>query len=103
MDGRSYRLLGFDPETYFGGCEQERQRGDAATARLKEVIGDPTRPNGTGMGAECARLFVNGEDIAPALAPHRVPYTATNSKTSWAAVTATRAEAGGEDRHGLPC
>jgi hypothetical protein len=39
LNGRSYRLLGFDtPETYFAKCELERQRGEAARAQLKELI-----------------------------------------------------------------
>jgi hypothetical protein len=62
-DGRSYRLEGYDTaETYFAKCEQERQPGEAATARHKELIATAeTRlePNGKDCkwGRECARLF----------------------------------------------
>jgi endonuclease YncB( thermonuclease family) len=91
LDGRSYRLLGFDtPETYFARCEQERQRGDAATARLKELIASAeTRlePNGTGCkyGRECARLFVNGEDVSEVLVRegHARPYRGRGRRADW--------------------
>ena len=60
LDGRSYRLLGFDtPETYFARCDQERQRGAAAMARLKELIATgETRLEPNGDRAQVrARVF----------------------------------------------
>lgn len=39
VDGQRYRLVGYDtPETYRAQCESERERGDAATARLRALV-----------------------------------------------------------------
>jgi micrococcal nuclease len=91
LDGRSYRLLGFDtPETYFANCEQERQRGEAATARLRALIATAAtrlEPNGRDCkwGRECARLFVNGEDVRDVLIREGLarPYSGRGPKTAW--------------------
>lgn len=69
-----YRLLGFDtPETRFAQCESERDLGNQATRRLKQLIA-------TGSEAVLhiearrdrydrflARLEVNGQDVGPVL------------------------------------
>lgn len=39
LDGKNYRLLGFDtPETYFAKCQAEYDAGIAAGKRLQEII-----------------------------------------------------------------
>ena len=39
VDGQRYRLVGYDtPETYRAQCESERERGEAATARLRALV-----------------------------------------------------------------
>jgi micrococcal nuclease len=91
LDGRSYRLLGYDtPETYFAKCERERQRGEAATARLRAIIATGStrlEPNGKGCkwGRECARLFVNGEDVRSVMIRegHARPYAGRGPKADW--------------------
>lgn len=65
-----FRLLGFDtPETYYAKCAAEKARGNAATARLRELIagGDvqiaPTRKKDK-YGRGLATLYVGGRDVA---------------------------------------
>jgi micrococcal nuclease len=91
LNGHSYRLLGFDtPETYFAKCETERQRGEAARARLKELIATrKTRlePNEKDCkwNRECARLFVDGEDVGAIMIRegHALPYAGRGPRTDW--------------------
>lgn len=72
--GQSIRLLGFDtPETYYADCPAEKARGDAATARLRELVRragslqlflrDERDRYGRGLG----RLFVDGQDVGDLL------------------------------------
>lgn len=50
--GLSIRLTGFDtPETYYADCAAEKARGDAATARLRQLI----------RGATTLQLFLRDE------------------------------------------
>ena len=70
LDGKRYRLLGFDaPETFWAKCANERQRGRAATERLRRLIEtreatlEPTGRN-CKWRRECAYLFVGGQDVA---------------------------------------
>ena len=83
MDGKRYRLLGFDsPETFFAKCEREREAGYAAAARLKELIEstdarlEPTGRN-CKWGRGCAYLLLNGEDAGDVMIRegHGAPYT----------------------------
>jgi micrococcal nuclease len=90
-DGRSYRLLGFDtPETVFAKCEEERELGEAATARLRALIATAAarlEPSGRDCkwGRECARLFVDGEDVGEVLIREGLarPYSGRGRKTDW--------------------
>jgi micrococcal nuclease len=91
LDGRSYRLVGFDtPETVFAKCERERQHGEAATDRLRALIATAeTRLEASGRdckwGRECARLFVNGEDVREVMIREGLarPYGGRGPKTDW--------------------
>jgi micrococcal nuclease len=91
LDGRAYRLLGYDtPETFFARCEQERQRGESATARLRELLATTEmRLESTGKGCkwgrECARLFVNGGDVRDVMIRqgHGRPYNGPGPRTDW--------------------
>ena len=83
MDGKRYRLLGFDsPETFFAKCGREREAGSAAAARLKELIEttdarlEPTGRN-CKWGRGCAYLLLNGEDAGDVMIRegHGAPYT----------------------------
>jgi micrococcal nuclease len=88
VDGRSYRLIGYDtPETYFANCENERRLGEAATARLRALIATEARlePNGQDCkwGRECARLF--GEDVRDVMLREGLarPYAGRGPRTDW--------------------
>jgi endonuclease YncB( thermonuclease family) len=91
MDGKRYRLLGFDtPETYWAKSERERQRGDAATARLKDLLSrHPARLVPTGKSCryrrECAHLYIGGEDVARIMIRegHAVPYGGKGRRPDW--------------------
>lgn len=72
--GLSVRLIGFDtPETYYADCASEKQRGDAATARLRQLIRgagtlqlflrDGRDRYGRGLGS----LLVDGRDVGNVL------------------------------------
>ena len=83
VDGKRYRLLGFDsPETFFAKCEREREAGYAAAARLRELIEttdarlEPTGKN-CKWGRGCAYLLLNGEDAGDVMIRegHGAPYT----------------------------
>ncbi|MFM9847686.1 MAG: thermonuclease family protein [Hyphomicrobiaceae bacterium] len=70
MDGARYRLLGYDtPETYWARCTRERELGNDATSRLKQLL-DLYPWNMEWNGARdrywrrLGRLYVNGEDVA---------------------------------------
>jgi micrococcal nuclease len=82
-ESRSYRLVGFNtPETQSAQCPAERQLGNQATARLRELVdaGTPTlqrvacacRPGTEGtdrcnFGRLCGRLSVDGRDVGAIL------------------------------------
>jgi micrococcal nuclease len=71
LDGRSYRLLGFDtPETYHALCPAEYQAGIAAGQRLQEIInaGATLHPTGKSCksckyGRECAYMKLGEVDV----------------------------------------
>jgi endonuclease YncB( thermonuclease family) len=77
--GETYRLIGFDaPETYRAQCPSERELGNRATARLRELVASggvaleriacSCRPGTEGTrrcnhGRSCGTLRVHGEDV----------------------------------------
>ncbi len=92
MDGKRYRLLGFDsPEMFFAKCGREREAGYAAAARLKELIEttdarlEPTGRN-CKWGRGCAYLLLNGEDAGDVMIRegHGAPYTG-GRRPNWCA------------------
>jgi hypothetical protein len=79
--GQSYRLVGFNtPESgWRAGCREERALAAKATARLEQLVAVgksdlrrvvcACRPGTEGTsvcnaGRQCAKLFVNGRDVA---------------------------------------
>jgi len=92
VDGKRYRLLGFDsPEISFAKCGREREAGYAAAARLKELIATTdARLEPTGRhckwGRGCAYLLLNGEDAGDVMIRegHGAPYTG-GKRPSWCA------------------
>ena len=83
VEGKTYRLLGFDsPETRFAKCGREREAGYAAATRLRELIDttdarlEPTGRN-CKWGRECAYLLLNGEDAGDVMIRegHGAPYS----------------------------
>lgn len=91
MDGKKYRLLGFDtPETVFAMCPEERVLGDAAAARLLELLAIKTAelvPTGKSCKWRrgCAHLFLDGEDVAAIMIREGlvVPYNGRGKRQSW--------------------
>ncbi|MCY4335952.1 MAG: SH3 domain-containing protein [Litoreibacter sp.] len=72
--GLSIRLTGFDtPETYYADCAAEKARGDAATARLRQLIRSATtlqlflRDERDRYGRGLGSLLVNGQDVGDVL------------------------------------
>ena len=72
--GLSIRLVGFGtPETFYADCANEKARGDAATARLRQLISaagtlqlfiqDERDRYGRGLGS----LLVDGQDVGDVL------------------------------------
>lgn len=68
------RLIGFDtPETYRAQCDTERAKGEAATARLQELLRQASQaqlsylPRRDQYGRSLARLMLDGEDVADIL------------------------------------
>ena len=69
--GQTIRLVGYDtPETYRAECEAERTRGDAATARLRELLAQASSaqlsylPRQDRYVRDLARLTIDGRDVA---------------------------------------
>lgn len=74
VNGERYRLVGFDtPETYRAACDAERQLGDQATGRLRNLVQsadeitlaaeDHRDKYGRGLGI----LSVDGRDVGAIL------------------------------------
>jgi endonuclease YncB( thermonuclease family) len=93
MDGVSYRLLGFDtPETYYARCARERQWGNAASARLKELIEHSATRLEVVAGSckwrrKCAKLFIQEGNVADIMISegHAVPYNGRGKRKNWCA------------------
>lgn len=71
LSGQSIRLIGYDtPETYRAECDSERVRGDAATVRMRELVGAATSaqltylPRRDQYGRSLATLILDGRDVA---------------------------------------
>ncbi len=74
MDGDSWRLVGLDtPETYKPRCDFELALGQAATARLRELMASGRvvevirLPGRDRFDRGLARLYIGGENIADIL------------------------------------
>lgn len=72
--GQSIRLIGFDtPETYYADCASEKARGDAATARLRQLISSARslqlllRNERDRYGRGLGTLLVDGQDVGNVL------------------------------------
>lgn len=90
LDGKNYRLLGFDtPETYRALCQAEYQAGIAAGNRLKEIIaaGATLHPTGKSCkyGRECAYLILGKEDVAEIMVRegYAVAYSGRGPRKNW--------------------
>ena len=71
LAGQSIRLVGFDtPETYRAQCASERSLGDAASARLRDLLAGASSaelvylPRRDQYGRDLARLMLDGRDVA---------------------------------------
>lgn len=71
LAGQAIRLIGFDtPETYQAQCAAERDLGEAATARLRDLLAESSSaqlaylPRRDQYGRDLARLMLDGRDVA---------------------------------------
>lgn len=84
VEGQPYRLVGFDaPETYRAQCSSERELGNRATFRLRQLVagggvdlqrvpcscraGTVEGTPSCNYGRFCAVLTVRGKDVGPML------------------------------------
>ena len=74
LAGQRYRLVGFDtPETYNVRCDYELALGQAATVRLRELVGSGQRlelavlPGRDRYNRGLARLFVGRREVGDVL------------------------------------
>jgi endonuclease YncB( thermonuclease family) len=90
---RRFRLIGFDtPETYYAGCDAERELGYRAAPRLAEMVRGEVQLN-IQEGARdrysrgLATLRVRGEDVGELLIREglAVPYTGRGKRIDWCA------------------
>ncbi|WP_299682536.1 thermonuclease family protein [uncultured Roseobacter sp.] len=91
LDGETIRLIGFDaPETFEAACESERVRGEAATARLRDLLDAASeaqlsfRANPDRYQRRLAQLTLDGKDVAATMVDEGFarPYTG-GSRQSW--------------------
>ena len=91
LDGKRYRLLGCDtPETRYARCPDEKRRGKAAAARLKELL-ETRSPQLVPAGKsckwrrECAWLYLDGENACEILIreQHAVEYRRPGKRKDW--------------------
>ena len=89
--GRSIRLVGFDtPETYQAECANERNMGNAATNRLRDLLARASSvelaylPRQDRYGRDRARLMLDGRDVADIMVGEGFarPYTG-GQRRSW--------------------
>jgi len=89
--GRSIRLVGFDtPETYQAQCANERNLGNAATNRLRDLLARASSvelaylPRQDRYGRDLARLMLDGRDVAEIMVGEGFarPYTG-GQRRSW--------------------
>ena len=71
LAGETIRLTGFDtPDTYRAQCDAELVQGEAATARLRELISRATTaelaylPRHDDYGRDLAKLTLDGRNVA---------------------------------------
>ena len=71
LAGQAIRLIGFDtPATYQAQCAAERDVGEAATARLRDLLAESSSaqlaylPRRDQYGRDLARLMLDGRDVA---------------------------------------
>ena len=81
LAGETIRLIGFDtPETYRAECDSERQRGDAATQRLRELLAQASSanlifaPRRDRYGRDLAQLILDGRDVADTMVGEGLAY-----------------------------
>ena len=91
VDGVRYRLRGFDtPETYWARCAREREMGEHATARLRELVQQNAwNMQWTGRRDRYLRrlgtLYINDEDVADRAIREGwgVPYSGRGRRKNW--------------------
>lgn len=91
VNGRSYRLMGFDtPETFQAKCGSEKALGITATNALAMLIGDARVVELELHGLDkykrrLAVLYVDNEDVAGKMitAGYAVPYNGRTKRRSW--------------------
>lgn len=86
LDGRNYRLIGFDaPETFHAKCMGEFDLGMKAAHRLQELIDEGAELERLGRdcryGRECAVLRLHGVNVAATMIAEGLarPYVCTVS------------------------
>jgi endonuclease YncB( thermonuclease family) len=96
--GETFRLVGFDaPETYRARCSSERDLGNRATFRLRQLVAGggldlervvcscPTGTEGTrrcNYGRSCGVLKARGQDVGATLIAEGLAHTYTCGRTS---------------------
>ena len=88
----SWRLMGYDcPETYYARCDSERQRGDAATRRLEQLLAGAKKADLIAdrridrYGRTLGHLRVDGKDVGDILIREGlcVPYSGRGKRRDW--------------------
>jgi endonuclease YncB( thermonuclease family) len=97
VDGVSWRLMGFDcPETYYARCESERERGNAATRRLQQLLAGAGKVDLIAdrhidrYGRTLGHLQIDGKDVGDILIKEGlcVPYNGHTKRRDWCASAA---------------
>ncbi|WP_367278310.1 thermonuclease family protein [uncultured Roseobacter sp.] len=91
LEDETIRLIGFDtPETYQADCESKRARGEAATARLRDLLVAASeawlrfRANSDRYQRRLAQLTLDGQNVADTMVDEGLarPYNG-GSRRSW--------------------